>query len=73
VVRRSRTLVACGIVLGPLFALVLAAQAATRPGFDLRRHPLSRLALGEGGGVQTANFLAAGLLAVACAVGMWGC
>ena len=46
-------------------------HALAREGFDLGRHPLSLLSLGELGWIQIANFLVTGALYVACAVGMW--
>ena len=61
---------ACGIVAGPLFVAVGLIQAFTREGFDLSRHPLSLLSLGNLGWVQIANFVVTGVLFVACAVGM---
>jgi hypothetical protein len=42
----------------------------TRDGFDLRRHPISLLSLGDLGWVQIANFVVAGLLVLASAVGL---
>ncbi|MCX2928192.1 DUF998 domain-containing protein [Streptomyces sp. NEAU-W12] len=39
-------------------------------GFDFRRNAISRLALGEAGWVRTVNFLLAGALLVAGAVGL---
>jgi uncharacterized protein DUF998 len=66
----TRALLTCGAVAGPLFLLVVLVQDYTRPGFDPRRHPLSLLAQGEGGGVQAANFVLAGLLDIAFAVGL---
>lgn len=45
-------------------------QLLTRAGFDITRHPLSLLSLGENGWVQTANFLVTELLALACATGL---
>lgn len=65
-----KLLLACGVVAGPLFLAVGLVQAFTRDGFDLRRHPLSLLSLGDLGWVQVANFVVTGLLYVACAVGM---
>jgi hypothetical membrane protein len=61
-------LLACGVVSGPLFAGVALVQVLTRDGFDLSRHPLSLLSLGDLGWVQIANFVVAGLLAIAFAV-----
>jgi hypothetical protein len=67
---RTRVLLSCGVVAGPLFLAVVFAQALTRDGFDLSRHPISLLSLGELGWIQIANFVVAGVLYVACAVGM---
>jgi hypothetical membrane protein len=66
----TRRLLLAGAVAGPLFTTVLVAQLAFREGFDLTRHPLSLLALGEGGLVQVANFIAAGGLSLAFAAGV---
>ena len=66
----TRTLLACGAVAGPLYLVVGLAQAFTRPGFDLTRHPLSLLSNGDLGWIQITNFLLSGLLVVAGAVGM---
>lgn len=69
-VNRTRTLLACGAVAAPLWAAVALAQAATRPGFDVTRHPLSALSNGSLGWLQIGNFLVAGVLFVAGAVGL---
>jgi len=66
----TRRLLACGIVAGPLFLVVALVQALTRDGFDLSRHPISLLSLGELGWIQIANFIVTGGLYVACAAGM---
>jgi hypothetical membrane protein len=66
----TRALLACGIVAGPLYVIVAFIQAMTRDGFDLRHHPISLLSLGQPGWIQIANFIIAGLLFVASAVGM---
>jgi hypothetical membrane protein len=68
--RGTRALLACGVVAGPLFVAVALLQALTRDGFDLGRHPLSLLSLGELGWIQITNFVVAGLLSVAFAVGL---
>jgi hypothetical protein len=68
--RKTRALLACGIVAGPLFLAVALIQAFTREGFDLGRHPISLLSLGDLGWIQIANFVVTGVLYVACAVGM---
>ncbi|WP_082801720.1 DUF998 domain-containing protein [Herbidospora cretacea] len=65
----TRTLLLCAAVAGPLWSAVSLAQAATREGFDLTRHPLSLLSTGSPGWVQIANFVVAGLLMLAGAAG----
>lgn len=65
----TRALVTAGAVAGPLFVVVGLVQVLTREGFDLSRHPLSLLALGEQGWIQIANFIVAGVLMLAFAVG----
>lgn len=64
------TLLTCGAAAGPVFVTVTGLQVLTRDGFDLARHPISLLALGDLGWVQTAAFVLAGLLTLAGAVGM---
>jgi hypothetical protein len=66
----TRWLLRCGILVGPFYLAVGLIQAFVRDGFDLGRHPLSVLANGPGGWVQTANFLLSGLMVVAAAVGI---
>jgi hypothetical protein len=61
-----------GALAAPLFVLAVLVQAATRPGFDLTRHPASVLANGDLGWVQTITFLLCGALTIAGAVGLRG-
>ncbi|MCG5470469.1 DUF998 domain-containing protein [Micromonospora sp. LAH09] len=68
--RRTRFLLGCGTVAGLLFPALSFGQAFTRPGFDLRRHALSALTLGDLGWLQVIAFVGTGLLAVAFAVGL---
>jgi hypothetical membrane protein len=68
--RDTARLLACGVVAGPLFLAVLMIQAFTRDGFDLSRHPISLLSLGDLGWIQIANFVVTGALFVACSIGM---
>lgn len=67
---KIRALLLCGVLLAPIFYLVVTAQIFARSGFDIRIHPLSLLSLGSAGWIQVANFLFAGALAIGCAVGM---
>jgi Protein of unknown function (DUF998) len=68
--KATRRLLACGMVAGPVYFAVGLGQAFTREGFDVTRHALSLLENGQLGWIQIGNFLASGLLAVACAAGM---
>ncbi|MGP3917094.1 DUF998 domain-containing protein [Nonomuraea sp. 10N515B] len=65
-----RLLLGCGIVAGPTYVIVALAQALTRDGFDLARHPWSFLANGELGWIQTTNFVLTALATIAAAVGL---
>jgi hypothetical membrane protein len=48
----------------------VAARALTRPGFDLRRHAISMLTLGDQGWMQRGTFVATGLLVLVAAAGI---
>lgn len=65
----TRSLLGYGVLAGPFYLAVGLMQAFLRDGFDLARHPLSLLANGPGGWVQTANFVLTGLMVLAAAVG----
>lgn len=65
----TRNLLTCAAIAAPLWGVVSLAQAATRAGFDLTRHPLSALATGDLGWLQIANFVVAGILMVVGATG----
>jgi hypothetical protein len=65
----SRSLLRWGVLAGPFYLAVGLIQGFVRDGFDFARHPLSVLANGPGGWVQTANFVLTGLMVIAAAVG----
>ncbi|MEV4296726.1 DUF998 domain-containing protein [Microbispora rosea] len=67
----DQLLLACGLVVGPLFTVAYLTEGATRAYYRPRRHPISCLAIGDRGWTQTANFFVAGLLSLAFAVGLW--
>src|SRR5262249_56988045 len=66
----ERALLASGAVAGPFFTISVVLQILTRPGFDIRRHPISLLSLGDLGWIQIATFVLTGLAIAAAAVGM---
>jgi hypothetical protein len=66
----TRPLLLCAAIAAPLFATASLAQAATREGFDLTRHPLSVLSTGDLGWLQITNFIVTGVLTVLGATGL---
>jgi len=68
--RATRALLTCGAAGPVLFLLLFHLDAVTRPGYELLRHGPSLLMTGDRGTLQVLNFVLAGLLALACAVGL---
>jgi hypothetical membrane protein len=66
----ERGLVSCGALAGPLFLAAAIVQGLIRPGFDLDHQPISFLSVGRLGWVQQSNFVLAGLLMIAFAIGV---
>jgi hypothetical protein len=65
-----RLLLLAGIAAGVLFVVVAAVESFLRPGFDLKRHAISMLSLGERGWLMVATFILSGALTLLCAVGL---
>ncbi|MFC4947186.1 DUF998 domain-containing protein [Pseudonocardia sp. GCM10023141] len=65
----TRLLLACAVATTPVFVIVGLAQAFTREGFDLLRHPLSQLSTGDLGWIQITNFLVTAALTIAGSFG----
>jgi Protein of unknown function (DUF998) len=65
----TRSLLGWGVVAGPFYLVVGLVLALTRPGFDLTRHPLSLLMLGDGGWLQITNIVLSGVMVLAAALG----
>jgi len=66
----TRGLLGCGVAAGPVFVGVFLVEGAVRDGYRPLRHPVSSLALGPRGWIQTANFAVAGTLLLAGAAGL---
>ena len=66
----AKVLLCCGAAGPPLFAVAFLAQGAIRPNYSPLRHPVSSLALGDFGWVQSVNFIVTGALLLAFAVGL---
>ena len=68
--RPTRALLIGGVIAGPLYMGIGVIEILIRPGFDIRRHELSLMSIGDLGWIQIASFLVTGLLVLGCAVGM---
>ncbi len=66
----ARNLLNAGISAGVIFLGVTAIEIFARPGFDITRHAVSVLSLGERGWVMVATFIVSGALTVVCAAGL---
>ncbi len=66
----TRALLRCGVVAGPLFVTVFVVEGTKRRDYSPMQQPVSALALGPRGFVQTANFVVAGTLYVAGSRGL---
>ena len=67
---QTKLLLTGGVLAGPIYIIVGIAQILTREGFDITRHPLSFMSLGDLGWIQITNFIVTGLLVIAGAIGM---
>lgn len=68
---KTKTLLTCGVVAGPLFIVTFLIEGITRANYNPLRHPVSSLALGDFGWIQIVNFVITGSLLLALAIGMW--
>jgi hypothetical membrane protein len=66
----TRAMLAAGVIAGPLFVATAMVQIFSRDGFDLRRHPISLLSVGEHGWIQVTNFILAGVLSIIFSIGV---
>ena len=66
----TRSMLGWGVVAGPFYVVVGLVLAITRPGFDLTRHALSLLTLGDLGWLQRGNLILTGLMAIVAALGI---
>lgn len=68
----NKRLLIGGAASAPLFFAVAIVQVFTRTGFDIRRHAISTLTLGDLGWIQSVNFIVTGCLAILAAIGIRG-
>src|SRR6185503_10933863 len=67
---QTKLLLVGGVLAGPIYLIVGIAQILTREGFDITRHPLSMMSLGDLGWTQITNFIVTGLLVIMGAIGL---
>lgn len=66
----TRSLLGWGVVAGPFYVVVGLVLALTRADFDLTRHALSLLMLGEHGWMQRLNLVLSAVMVLAAALGI---
>lgn len=66
----ERLMLNAGVAAALLFFIVPTVLIYTRAGFDIERHAISMLSLGEGGWMMKAVFIVSGLLVLVCAYGI---
>lgn len=67
---KTRFLLLCGALAGPLFSIAWFIEGLNRDSYDPIRHPISALSLGEFGWTQIANFIVTGILTLVLAFGL---
>jgi hypothetical membrane protein len=67
----DRALLFAGIIAGLLFFIVPTIEVFRRPGFDIQRHAISMLSLGDGGWIMKTVFIVCGTLTLMCALGIY--
>jgi hypothetical protein len=67
---KTKVLLICGAIAGPLFTLAWIVEGATRADYNPLRHPISSLSIGDAGWTQATTFIVTGLLMLAFAFGL---
>jgi uncharacterized protein DUF998 len=63
-IRATRSLLAYGVIAGPIYLVMGLGEALTRDGFGLTRHSGSLLSNGDMGWIHITNFVLAGLMII---------
>lgn len=66
---QTRTLLACGVVAGPLYVAATLVQALTRDGFDITTNRFTSLTSGDLGWIHQSNMVLVGALTMLFAAG----
>jgi hypothetical membrane protein len=67
---KTKVLLVCGAIAGPLFTLAWIVEGATRANYNPLRHPISSLSISDAGWTQVTTFIVTGLLMLAFAFGL---
>lgn len=67
----TQSLLMAGIAAAGIFFLVATIESFMRPGFNLSRHAVSMLSLGDRGWLMMATFIISGALTMMFATGVW--
>ena len=67
---KTRLLLLCGALAGPVFSIAWFIEGLDRDSYDPMRHPISALSLGEFGWIQIVNFIVTGILTLVLAFGL---
>ena len=68
---KTKVLLLCGMLAGPLFTISWFVQGLTRPHYNPMRHAISSLSVGESGWVQIVTFVVTGALILLFSVELW--
>jgi hypothetical protein len=67
---KTKVLLVCGAIAGPLFTLAWIVEGATRANYNPLRHPISSRSISDAGWTQVTTFIVTGLLMLAFAFGL---
>ncbi|MBT9503656.1 MAG: DUF998 domain-containing protein [Burkholderiaceae bacterium] len=67
----TQSLLMAGIAAAGIFFLVATIESLIRPGFNLSKHAVSMLSLGDRGWLMMATFIVSGALTTMFAAGVW--
>lgn len=67
----TQSLLMAGICAAGIFFLVATVESLARPGFNLAKHAVSMLSLGDRGWVMIATFIVSGVLTMLFSAGVW--
>jgi len=67
---KTRALLLCGVLAGPMYVTVTLIESLTRDGFDMKHHRFTQLTTGDLGWIHQSAMVLVGLLSVLLAAGV---